>query len=205
MRHDFQQVDAVRIQHPLKHVRETAMNLIHHAAFRLPHKHLPDARDAAQVELSLKRSLELLQEALIVPIIGLLRLHLLVDLLVLIDTNTQDELLRIVFRRHYVQVVREVRVDPILDIRHADLSIGKHFLGQHDSQKPGRHIHILVRKLIIGVDQLLILLDNGLHGLRVVINLGRLGDVPQVRQLQLSLDLLGAQGILRGFSPEVHG
>ena len=102
----------------------------------------------------------------------------------------------------------EVLVDVLGDVRHEQLLVNHHLAVQLDPQQPRGHparVHVLVGHLVVRPHKLLILLDDGVGGIRIVPNLGRRRHGVQGGVLEHGLDVLSHRAVTREVLSQRHG
>ena len=169
--HHLEQVDALGVQHPLGALGEGLRHRVEAQGVRLSDEHLADIRDAAKLEIVEELRLETLEEHLV---LRLLLAHVLLELGVH-DADAQQQLLGVVVVEDAREIVLEILVDLLRDIRHQQLLIDHHLAVELNPEHPRRHargVHLLVWHLVIASHKLAILLDHRIRGIRVVVHLG---------------------------------
>ena len=189
--HNLQEVDALGVEHPLALLGKRLGDRVQAHHVRLADEHLLDVGDTPQRQVGEHLRLELLEEDLV---LGGGRAGFLVSHLVVQQANSEDELLRVVVVEYAGQILLEVLVDALGDVRHQQFLVHHHLAVQLDAEQPRGHpagIHVLIRHLVIGPDKLLVLLDDGIRGIGVIPNLGGGRDGVQGGVLEDRLDVLG--------------
>ena len=203
--HHLEQVHALRVQLPLGRLRERLRLRVQAHDVRLADEHLADVRDPAQAQVRQELRLEALQKHLV------LRRHLPdVPLLELVvhDPDPQEQLLGVVVVEDAAQVVLEVLVDALRDVRHEELLVHHHLAVQLDPQQPRAHparVHLLVGHLVVAPHELAVLLDHRVRHLGVVVHLGHRRDAVKRRVLEARLDVLRRRAVAREVLPQRHG
>eukprot|EP00982_Pelagococcus_subviridis_P006180 30000-Pelagococcus_subviridis.AAC.2 len=201
--HHLEEVHALGVEHPLRFLRVRLRLRVQAHRVRLADEDFFDIRNPAQRERVEQLRFQTLQEDLV---LGLARALLLLELAVH-DADPHDELLAVVVVEDARQVVLEVFVDALRDVRHEQLLINHHLAVELDPQHPRRHprrVHLLVRHLVVRANELLVLLDDRVRGVRVVVNLAHRGDAVKRRVLQARLHVFRHRAVAREVLTQRH-
>ena len=169
MSHDFEEIDTLRIQHPLSVLLKQLSARIDSITLRLANENLLNIRDTSKCEVAKHLCLDAFQEHFVFDrgIIVLLTLSLH-------DSDSQHELLRVIVVEDTTKITAKVFIDALGHIRHQQLLINHHLAVQLNSQQPRRHsrrIDVLVRHLVIRTNELTIFFDDSIGRIRVVVYL----------------------------------
>ena len=174
MRHDFEEVDAFGVQHPLGLSFETTGILVDDVHLRLANENLLNVRNTSQREVAEHVGFNALQEDLVTR-----RIVVVLDAFRLLQTNSQHELLRVIVVEDAAQISAKLFVDSFGDVSHQKLLVDHHLAVKLDAKQPRRHsarIDVFVRHLKVCANEFAILFDDGVRGIRVVVNLRDGGD-----------------------------
>jgi len=166
MAQNLSQVDALRVQDPLRDLGVAA--LAAHDLVSLSDEHLFDHLDPLQLQLRQHVGLNLPHKHVLLALI----LHALLRGVVH-DPDAQDLLGRVIVAEDAVKVILKFSVHTLCHLAQQQPLVHHHLTVCLDAQQPGAHalrVEVIVRHLEVGLHRLAVLLDDAVLGIGVVVN-----------------------------------
>ena len=174
MCHDFEQVDAFGVQHPLGGFLEELRLAVDGVLFGFADENLLNVWNTAQCKVAQHLRLETLQEYFVLGR-GVLVFHAFG----VHDSNSQHQLFRVVVVEDAAQVAGEIFVDSLRNIRHEELLVYHHLTVKLDTQQPwghARRVNVFVWHFVVRANEFAVFLDDSVRGIWIVVNLGDCGN-----------------------------